>query len=975
MSGKEPKTPLQRSGRSPMVVAPVPAGAVALSGTKAVGPSLRLLVRSTHDNEPVAGLSVRSLKVEVTSGTGAGSEWTWDWDGGAFKPLAQGKEPPAFSDPWTASDDEAVAEIEAALGFKRKAGQGPVLAEAITKSKAKANAKKLSDEQRTRLGKLSAKAQAWAAWESYVRSLAACFAARVQGVTRKPDEILGSSKPEKPKMAWADFETEVLAKVYRAMTGEEYANSTAKLYELAGKLWDLFDGKYVTDKDGALSVPLPPLTKGKVSVEFAQVKVLDVADAAKVAGKRALTAVFKGQSERKSDYESDRPWTDSADSNWWLAPGEPEDLLNETYDPKKLRDEATHRLRNRVTILYDAVSREGENDAQVSARNTFGTRAMVFCQPTWLELADTRHLVPMNDDEVKAGGVRSKNRYLAISTSEQPQGNYFGLYGRMSRKANYKWDWKREVFQLGDEPDPKNGPWYWATRSEKNVWTLAFATGEEAWKREELAKGLTEDNRPADDVIQERLEAWLSSKLSTAKVARVKDWIVRDGADVERVKEVEKEQGGIAQKLRELIREEVAAHRVRQRTGSTYDYRTWKVASPFEVCKIKASEISSHPSIPADLKKRALALMAEKADDLENAADDDELLEALFQEAPADKKQAEEARKRAVERRNLARELRENVYFDVWKIWARREDAGKEPYSPQARAALNRLAEIAPSMKILTRVDDAKDTWEVYQAEAAQAGSPFYKQYKSLDKALNSIELGRWHLGIDFVGGMGDPLFAVCGGKPKIKGEKVYEAEGGVTITVWHWNGASTKFEYSGYVHVDDRDLKKKHLNLKENFPVVRAGDVVGFMDRTGNPDRYSPTHLHFNNGRVLPPVKGVEVLLPHNGHFKLTPCAQEWHNSVRVGADSLPETSRRTDTNDCPTRLYEAREKSCWAMLAGVCPFAEAKAAMKKEKAEKEAAMKAEKKAKAAAINKQKKAAAQPLVQPQIKAAKKTKK
>ncbi len=115
MSGEAPKQPVQRAGGTSVPGAPVVKDGQTLSATVAFGPELRLGVRSTHDNTPVPGLTVRAIKVEVTSGPGAGAEWSWDANDGAFQTLARSGKPPAYSDPWSAADDAELAEIEAAL--------------------------------------------------------------------------------------------------------------------------------------------------------------------------------------------------------------------------------------------------------------------------------------------------------------------------------------------------------------------------------------------------------------------------------------------------------------------------------------------------------------------------------------------------------------------------------------------------------------------------------------------------------------------------------------------------------------------------------------------------------------------------------------------------------------------------------------------------------------------------------------------
>jgi len=115
--------------------------------------------------------------------------------------------------------------------------------------------------------------------------------------------------------------------------------------------------------------------------------------------------------------------------------------------------------------------------------------------------------------------------------------------------------------------------------------------------------------------------------------------------------------------------------------------------------------------------------------------------------------------------------------------------------------------------------------------------------YSHCDDFGNSRSFGfqRKHLGNDLMGGLGTPIVAVEGGVVEAMGWNRY---GGWRIGIRSFD--SKRYYY--YAH-----LQKDHPFAKglEQGDIVQAGDIIGFMGRTGYSDKENvnnieTVHLHF---------------------------------------------------------------------------------------------------------------------------------
>lgn len=85
---------------------------------------------------------------------------------------------------------------------------------------------------------------------------------------------------------------------------------------------------------------------------------------------------------------------------------------------------------------------------------------------------------------------------------------------------------------------------------------------------------------------------------------------------------------------------------------------------------------------------------------------------------------------------------------------------------------------------------------------------------------------GRRHEGVDMIGAIGTPLYAVVDGFAQPKSNTL----GGITI--WFTGEDGNKYYYA-------------HLDRYAKLGKVNAGEVIGYMGQTGNA-RFSVPHLHF---------------------------------------------------------------------------------------------------------------------------------
>ncbi len=189
----------------------------------------------------------------------------------------------------------------------------------------------------------------------------------------------------------------------------------------------------------------------------------------------------------------------------------------------------------------------------------------------------------------------------------------------------------------------------------------------------------------------------------------------------------------------------------------------------------------------------------------------------------------------------------------------------------------------------------------------------------------------KMHHGIDCAGDVGDPVFATCGGRLEHHGKDTYNNSSAAAglyarIRIWRKGSGISRIE----------TLHMRDLAGKSGMP-VKAGDLVGTMGRTGNPESASPTHAHFqcggaNGGIPLQdcPVPGYEAVFPHNQHPKLLPCGADYWDVPKVS----PASSPGTDFNADPRSAKRCRgipahsnnrenwiAASCWAFAENRCP------------------------------------------------------
>jgi hypothetical protein len=161
----------------------------------------------------------------------------------------------------------------------------------------------------------------------------------------------------------------------------------------------------------------------------------------------------------------------------------------------------------------------------------------------------------------------------------------------------------------------------------------------------------------------------------------------------------------------------------------------------------------------------------------------------------------------------------------------------------------------------------------------------------------------------------------------------VYAACGGTISAVKDQHGGGGRYcNLSTWLHDSVSMMQFLHNEevLVGKGAIVKAGDVIALMGRTGNPDKHSPTHMHFqcfHRGKlelIDPVVPQHEVVFPHNRLPKLIPCAADWGagNSKATSNDDKAHGARH-----CAKRYSEnsgnTTWKRCWAFEMGKCPYA----------------------------------------------------
>ena len=199
--------------------------------------------------------------------------------------------------------------------------------------------------------------------------------------------------------------------------------------------------------------------------------------------------------------------------------------------------------------------------------------------------------------------------------------------------------------------------------------------------------------------------------------------------------------------------------------------------------------------------------------------------------------------------------------------------------------------------------------------------------------AINTLFRNRIHYGVDVAGFIGDPVFAPVGGYTKRVGGSATDHGGGLKVGISTW--LRSEITYISMCHNKE--------NLVDNGVVIKAGDVVAIMGRTGNHrpyksgshwrgDRGAPTHTHFaaydGRGRfadftdIL--VRSHGSQLPRNQMPHLLPCAAEYEdgNGRPIDAASDPRKCKVRHGSGAFDPSASGKGWMCWAYATGECPF-----------------------------------------------------
>lgn len=215
------------------------------------------------------------------------------------------------------------------------------------------------------------------------------------------------------------------------------------------------------------------------------------------------------------------------------------------------------------------------------------------------------------------------------------------------------------------------------------------------------------------------------------------------------------------------------------------------------------------------------------------------------------------------------------------------------PYYLEAFTAI--LGEFVGEFEIETPTADGGKEW--VKKYGVKVFSPIAKNYpySHYDDFGSSRSYGfrRVHLGNDLMGSVGVPIIAVEGG--------VVEAMG--------WN------QYGGWrIGIRSHDKKRYYYyaHLRKNFPyhknlevgsVVKAGDVIGYLGRTGysrkeNVNNITQPHLHF----------GMQIIFDESQKEGLNEIWIDVYQIVRLLDRYRSEVKKDPETKDY-YRLYNIRE------------------------------------------------------------------
>ena len=258
--------------------------------------------------------------------------------------------------------------------------------------------------------------------------------------------------------------------------------------------------------------------------------------------------------------------------------------------------------------------------------------------------------------------------------------------------------------------------------------------------------------------------------------------------------------------------------------------------------------------------------------------------------------------------------------FDAGLMAGIHERWGKTLNDAEATWAVRVLSDGTAEHRIFNPVNDERDTY-------SDTGIKSFESLADFAAKNPKIMLPKMHHGIDCAGDVGDPVFATCGGKLQHGGKETYNDSGAAagriaTVKSWRFSAAVGSIQT-----LHHRDL------FGASGDNVKAGDVIGTMGRTGNPEDASPTHAHFQCGLSLEgcPIPGYEQIFPHNNQPKLFPCGADYWNAPQQSPASNAGVDANEDMKTSPKRcrgipaFANNRENwiagSCWAFAEDACP------------------------------------------------------
>ncbi len=155
----------------------------------------------------------------------------------------------------------------------------------------------------------------------------------------------------------------------------------------------------------------------------------------------------------------------------------------------------------------------------------------------------------------------------------------------------------------------------------------------------------------------------------------------------------------------------------------------------------------------------------------------------------------------------------------------------------------------------------------------------------------------RLHGGVDIGGNVGDRVFAPGGGEVTYADDLKEKGGNSVMVLSWQQNDELPQ----AFVLLHFRDLLTK---LEQ---IVKAGDIIARMGRTGVVPDVSPTHTHVQTT----PLKALLRLpvFPNNDLPKLLPCQGQYGNNVSAAGNALHCNFQH---KSIPATCFAVRELAC---------------------------------------------------------------